>query len=199
VREVAGLASVSMSTARLTIESIGPEHIDALLAYHRRNEKHLARWEPARSPDFFTRGYWSTYAAAVQDDAYHGRAHRFVAMLRGSRQIVASVNVTNIVQGVFQAGVLGYSVDTAQQGRGYGRETVGAIVAWCFRNLGLHRVEANYQPSNERSGRLLRSLGFTVEGYACAYLYIDGAWRDHVLTAKIRDDAVPGGESRDPA
>jgi [ribosomal protein S5]-alanine N-acetyltransferase len=197
VRELAGLSSVSISTARLTIESIGPEHIDSLLAYHQRNEKHLARWEPARSTDFFTRSYWSTYAAAVQDDAYHGRAHRFVALLRGSRQIIASINLTNIVHGVFQAGVLGYSVDVAHQGRGYGSEAVGGIVTWAFRNIGLHRVEANYQPSNERSGRLLRSLGFTVEGYARDYLYIDGAWRDHVLTAKIRDDA--GGESHDLA
>lgn len=199
MRELAGLSSVSMSTSRLIIESIGPEHIDALLAYHQRNEKHLARWEPARSSDFFTRSYWSTYAAAVQDDAYHGRAHRFVAMLRGSRQVIASVNLTNIVHGVFQAGVLGYSVDVAHQARGYGSEAVGTIVTWSFRNIGLHRVEANYQPSNERSGRLLRSLGFTVEGYARDYLFIDGAWRDHVLTAKIRDDTAAGGESHDPA
>ena len=198
MREVAGLSSVSMSTARLTIESVGPEHIDTLLAYHERNEKHLARWEPARSSDFFTRSYWSTYAAAVQDDAYHGRAHRFVAMLRGSRHVIASVNLTNIVYGVFQCGVLGYSVDHAHQARGYGSESVGAVVTWSFRNLGLHRVEANYQPGNERSGRLLKSLGFTVEGHARDYLYIDGAWRDHVLTAKIRDPDMPG-EMRDPA
>lgn len=177
-----------MSTARLSIDSIGPEHIDALLAYHQRNEKHLARWEPARSSDFFTRSYWSSYVAAVQEDALRGDAYRFVATLRGSRQIVASINVTNIVHGVFQAGVLGYSVDAAHEGRGYGAEGVGAIVQWCFRNLGLHRVEANYQPGNERSGRLLRSLGFAVEGYARDYLYIDGAWRDHVLTAKIREE-----------
>jgi ribosomal-protein-alanine N-acetyltransferase len=91
--------------------------------------------------------------------------------------------------------VLGYSVDFGYQARGYGSEAVGAIVNWCFRNIHLHRVEANYQPNNERSGRLLRSLGFTVEGYARDYLYIDGAWRDHVLTAKIRDDPATGGES----
>ena len=42
---------------------------------------------------------------------------------------------------------------------------------------------ANYMPINERSGRLLRSLGFQVEGYARDYLYVGGAWRDHVLTA----------------
>jgi ribosomal-protein-alanine N-acetyltransferase len=199
LRDLAGLSSVSMTTARLSIESIGPEHIDVLLAYYDRNEKHLARWEPARSADFFTRTYWSGYAAAVQDDAYHGRAYRFIATLRGSKQIVASVNLTNIVGGVFQCGVLGYSVDHAHQGRGYGTEAVGGVVTWCFRNLGLHRVEANYQPNNERSGRLLRALGFTVEGYARNYLFIDGAWRDHVLTAKIRDEAGAGGESRDPA
>ena len=195
MREVSGISSVSLTTARLSISSIGPEHIEALLAYHQRNEKHLGRWEPARSPDFFTKGYWSTYAAAVQDDAFAGRAHRFVATLRGSRQIIASVNVTNIVYGVFQAGVLGYSVDYAHQGRGYGTEAVGEIVSWCFKHIGLHRIEANYQPTNERSGRLLKSLGFVVEGHARDYLFIDGAWRDHVLTAKTRPPDAPGGES----
>ena len=191
MREIAGLSSVSMTTARLAIESVGPEHIDALLAYHQRNEKHLARWEPARSPDFFTRSYWSGYAAAVQDDAYHGRAHRFVATLRGSRAIISSINVTNIVHGVFQAGVLGYSVDFSHQGPGYGTEVVGAVVNWCFRNAGLHRIEANYQPVNERSGKLLRRLGFVVEGYARDYLYIDGEWRDHVLTSKTKTKGDP--------
>lgn len=196
MREMAGLASVSMQTGRLAIASIGPEHIDALLAYHERNEKHLGKWEPARPPDFFTRIYWSSYVAAVQDDALAGRAHRFVAMLRDSRQIIASVNVTNVVRGVFECAILGYSVDMHHQGRGYGKEAVGAIVNWCFSSLGLHRVEANYQPNNERSGRLLKSLGFVEEGFAKDYLFIDGAWRDHVLTAKTRPDGRrPSGNS----
>jgi ribosomal-protein-alanine N-acetyltransferase len=42
---------------------------------------------------------------------------------------------------------------------------------------------ANYRPENERSGRLLQRLGFAREGYARDYLFIDGAWRDHVLTS----------------
>lgn len=189
MREVAGLASVSMATPRLSIASVGPEHIDALFEYHKRNEKHLEHWEPARPPGFFTRGYWSSYVAAAQDEAFSGFAYRFIATQRGARQIIASVNVINVVRGVFDCAVLGYSVDYAHQSRGYGKEAVGEIVGWCFRGLGLHRVEANYQPSNERSGRLLRSLGFVVEGYARDYLFIDGAWRDHILTAKIRDEA----------
>lgn len=193
LRDAADPQSGAILTPRLVISELNHEHVDALLAYHVRNEKHLAQWEPARPPDFFTRGYWSSYVTAVMDDAYSDRAHRFVATLRSSPQVIASVNLTNIVHGIFQAGVLGYSVDFAHQARGYGKEAVSAVVEWSFTKLRLHRIEANYQPMNERSGRLLRTLGFDVEGYARDYLYIDGKWRDHILTAKTGPD--PGGKS----
>jgi ribosomal-protein-alanine N-acetyltransferase len=42
---------------------------------------------------------------------------------------------------------------------------------------------ANFRPENERSRRLLERLGFVEEGLARNYLFIDGAWRDHVLTS----------------
>ena len=42
---------------------------------------------------------------------------------------------------------------------------------------------ANYRPENDRSRKLLERLGFVREGLARDYLFIDGAWRDHVLTA----------------
>jgi ribosomal-protein-alanine N-acetyltransferase len=62
-----------------------------------------------------------------------------------------------------------------------------------FGELGFHRIMANYLPHNERSGRLLRRLGFVVEGYARDYLYIHGAWRDHILTALTNPDPRPPG------
>jgi ribosomal-protein-alanine N-acetyltransferase len=98
------------------------------------------------------------------------------------------VNLNNVVRGVFAAAHLGYSVDAQDQGAGFGREAVGAVVQFAFERLRLHRVMANYQPTNERSARLLRRLGFVPEGFARDYLFIAGAWRDHVLTAKNNPD-----------
>jgi ribosomal-protein-alanine N-acetyltransferase len=60
-----------------------------------------------------------------------------------------------------------------------------------FAEQKLHRIGANYMPHNARSGRLLAGLGFRIEGYARDYLYIDGAWRDHVLTSLVNDAFRP--------
>jgi ribosomal-protein-alanine N-acetyltransferase len=51
--------------------------------------------------------------------------------------------------------------------------------------VNLHRLQANHRPENLRSAAVLQRLGFHREGVAPQYLFIDGAWRDHVVNAKI--------------
>lgn len=99
--------------------------------------------------------------------------------------MLAGCNFTNIVRGIFQACHLGYSVDHAWQGQGLMQEVVQAGIAYMFDTQGLHRIMANHMPSNVRSEKLLRTLGFEREGYARAYLKIAGEWQDHVLNALV--------------
>ena len=58
---------------------------------------------------------------------------------------------------------------------------VKAVCRFAFQQLGLHRVEAACLPQNAPSAALLLKAGFEEEGYAKAYLKIDGDWRDHRL------------------
>lgn len=173
------------------------------IAYDRRNAAHLRSWEPRRDPALAYDLAWRRAALAQQRaDARADRGYSFLAFLgsgEGGGGIVASVNLSNVVRGAFQACHLGYSVDAAHEGRGIAFEAVGAVVRFAFDELGLHRVMANYQPTNERSARLLRRLGFAVEGYARDYLSIDGAWRDHVLTARFDPRRTPESRARDGA
>ncbi len=181
---------------RLTIRLADADDAADLIAYDRRNAAHLAPWEPRRNPALAYDLEWRRGALAQRRaDAEADRGHAFLARMRdGARtgEIVASVTLSNVVRGAFQACHLGYSVDAAHEGRGIAFEAVGAVVRFAFAELRLHRVMANYQPVNERSGKLLRRLGFTVEGYARDYLFIDGAWRDHVLTALSDPDWAAG-------
>jgi ribosomal-protein-alanine N-acetyltransferase len=65
---------------------------------------------------------------------------------------------------------------------------VRALIPVVFDLLRLHRVEAACIPSNIASVRLLEKTGFRREGYARAYLCINGMWQDHLLYAQLRSD-----------
>lgn len=160
--------------------------VTAILAYYRRNRRHLKPWEPKRPRTFFTRAHWERQVRVNRAEARIGRSLRLFLFERTRPdRVVGVVNFTNLVRGPFQACTLGYSLDEASQGRGLMREALELAIAHVFGELNFHRVMANYIPRNRRSARLLRRLGFRVEGRAKDYLQIAGRWEDHVLTSKV--------------
>ena len=62
-------------------------------------------------------------------------------------------------------------------------EAVKRTIEYMFEEQNIHRIMANYMPSNTRSAKLLQTLGFTIEGLAKKYLLINGQWEDHILTS----------------
>jgi ribosomal-protein-alanine N-acetyltransferase len=69
-------------------------------------------------------------------------------------------------------------------------EAVRLTVAYAFRELALHRVEANIQPDNHSSVALVRRVGFRKEGFSPRYLQVGGTWRDHERWALLADEFV---------
>ncbi len=59
---------------------------------------------------------------------------------------------------------LGYALGSAYWKRGYMMEAMAALLDFSFRTLGLRRLEADVDPRNENSLRLLGKLGFQREG-----------------------------------
>ncbi|WP_199053259.1 GNAT family N-acetyltransferase [Aquitalea sp. ASV15] len=164
-----------------------PAHIGLarpMLDYQVRNRQHFAAWDPKPGDMFFTELYWTMQLRQQALSWEQGRGARFLlTQPEQPRQIIGTVSLSNIVRGVFQAAHLGYGIDHSLQGQGLMHEAVGEIIRFAFDDLRLHRLQANYQPHNQRSAALLQRLGFVEEGLARDYLYINGAWRDHVLTS----------------
>ena len=71
--------------------------------------------------------------------------------------------------------------------KGIIKTLLGLVINHAFGEMGLHRLEANIQPGNERSIRLVESLGFECEGYSPRYLKINGRWQDHERWALLSD------------
>lgn len=99
--------------------------------------------------------------------------------VRETGELAGTVNINSIIRGRYQGASLGYAGFAPSAGRGYMTEGVAAVMHHAFTELRLHRLEASIQPSNSASRALVQRLGFRFEGVSPAYLYIDGAWRDH--------------------
>lgn len=166
---------------RLAEESDAPK----LLRYRLENREHLARWEPLRESAYYTLEHCLKTIVDSRDNALQDRGYSLIAFDPTEQTMLATCTFANIVRGAFQACHLGYGIAARMQGQGLMREVLEAGIAWAFGELRLHRIMANYLPRNERSARLLASLGFEREGYAKRYLQIAGTWEDHVLTALI--------------
>jgi ribosomal-protein-alanine N-acetyltransferase len=182
---------LTLQTERLILTLPGPDAAPRLVTYFETNRDHLGPWEPPFPRGLFTNAFWERRLDQNQQEFKSGKSMRLVLFEkhRPSGPVVGLANFTQFVRGAFMACTLGYSLDEDMQGRGLMREALTTAIRHVFDELGMHRIQANYIPTNERSGKLLRHLGFDVEGYARDYLFINGQWRDHILTAKVNTGA----------
>ncbi len=128
---------------------------------------------------------------AFDDYVSRNRRADFKALLVCRREDGAIVGVWNLSQiflGPFQNAYLGFYALAPYAGQGYMAEGLQLVLAYAFRRVRLHRLEANIQPANQRSIRLVRAAGFRREGLSPRYLKVGGRWRDHQRWAITAED-----------
>ncbi len=179
-----------LHTARLLLRASDPALAPALAAYHQRNRDSHRPWNPPMPEALFTvQGQQARLAAAAKVEADGSQIGWWFSLREDPAQIIGHARFSQIARGPFCNATLGYAIDAAHEGRGLMHEALAAALADAFGpRVALHRVQANARPENTRSLLLLARLGFVVEGVAKEYLFIDGAWRDHVLTARRAPD-----------
>jgi ribosomal-protein-alanine N-acetyltransferase len=176
----------NLESERTILRLAQVDDVPAIIQYYTENKVHLAPLEPTKSDDFYTESYWYFEVKGRLNAFGAGQSLKlFLFKKEDSKVIIGSINFANFVRAVFQSCTLGYSVAAAEEGKGYMTEALTVAINYVFIELNLHRIMAAYIPHNQRSGRLLKRLGFLVEGYARDYLMIDGQWQDHILTSLI--------------
>lgn len=145
----------------------------------------LQPWEPTWPADDLTRAAFRRRLAAYARDRELGTAYPFFVVRVADDALTGGITLSNVRRGVAQTGSIGYWCGQPFARQGQTLAAVRALSEFAFRTLGLHRLEAACIPENQPSRRLLAKAGFVEEGYARAYLKINGAWRDHVLFGMV--------------
>jgi ribosomal-protein-alanine N-acetyltransferase len=132
----------------------------------------------------FHRGLASPPRTKPQFAQYLARARQpnhalFLICRSEDAAIAGAIHLNEIIRRSFQNAFVGYFIGAPFARRGYMTEALNLVVAHAFRHLKLHRLEANVQPGNKASRRLVERAGFRLEGYSPRFLKIGGRWRDH--------------------
>lgn len=83
---------------------------------------------------------------------------------------------------------IGYALRSDHWGQGLAREAVSAALDWAFRTLSLHRVEADIDPRNDGSRRILERLGFASEGVLRERFFVGESAADSEIFGLLSSD-----------
>ena len=146
-----------------------------------KNQNFLTPYEPQWAADSLTKDFFMRRLKRQQKEWQSGRGCFFLIHHRDSKKIIGGINLNDIRLGAARHASLGYWLDETHQGQGYMTEAGLLVIDYAFHVLKLRRLNAACLPDNESSVKLLTRLGFEEEGFAKAYLQINGAWQDHRL------------------
>src|SRR5947207_5023142 len=178
-RTPAGAADRAAAASGVVLRPVAAGDQDEFLALAQASAGLHHPWYsmPTTAEEF--RAYLARYAQPATEG--------FLICLRDSGAIAGVATIDSVIRGRFQSASLSYAAFAPTAGRGYMSAGLALVLRYAFQELRLHRLEANIQPGNEASLRLVQRLGFRQEGYAPAMLFIDGAWRDHERWATTRE------------
>ena len=113
----------------------------------------------------------------------------FFVIESDSAALAGVININDIVRDAEQSGRLGYYAFAPWAGKGLMRAGLELVIGSAFRELGLHRLEANIQPHQPPVDRARRRASVSsAKGTARGFLKIGNRWRDHERWALLKDD-----------
>jgi len=172
-----------IATARLTLRLVAAPDLTSLLEINADDT--VTQYLP-----------YASWKGMVDAQEWFGRATarlaareacQFVIVLRETAQVIGSCLLFHFDESSARAEV-GYVLGREHWGAGYMLEAMQALVDFAFDQVGLRRLEAEIDPRNAASARLLGRLGFTQEGLLRQRWALKGEVTDSGLYGLLRDE-----------
>jgi len=83
---------------------------------------------------------------------------------------------------------IGYALKPEFWGKGYMYETINRMVRFGFDEMNLHSIEANVNPANKKSKRVLEKIGFKKEAYFRENYLFNNKFLDSIIYSLLEKD-----------
>ena len=154
-------------------------------------ESHYAVFSDPRVARYWSSGPWTSldqsrdHIAATLAAYADGSGMRLGIELRATGELIGNASLHRFVDASRRC-ELGYALAQAHWGAGYVSEALRALLGYGFSTLDLNRIEADVDPRNVASARVLEKLGFQKEGYMPERWIVQGEPADTVYYGLLR-------------
>jgi [ribosomal protein S5]-alanine N-acetyltransferase len=175
-----------LETARLRLRPFEPRDLDDLYALE--SDVEVMRY--GSHVPWTLRAQAEAKLAEILDPAPSSTVFHWVIAEREADRMIGDCVLFSINRDHARCEV-GFSLFPAYQGRGFAHEVVHCALRWAFDSLGMMRIEADADPRNLRSCRLLERLGFQREGLLRQRWRVGGDVQDTALYGLLEHELVP--------
>ncbi len=169
-----------LTTERLTLRAV--EKTDANEIFFLRSDNRVLQYldkAPEKSVDETL-----AFIERIQKDQANNDGILWGITLKDDPLIIGSIGYWRMQKEHYRAEI-GYTLHPGQQGKGMMQEAMNAVLQYGFEAMKLHSVEANINPENIASMKVLEKCGFVKEAYFKENYYYDGKFIDSVIYSLI--------------
>ncbi len=110
----------------------------------------------------------------IEDSCYFG------IFLKETKKLIGNAELCHMSWWYNHAGEVCYMIDKDYRKKGYATEASKIIIDFCFKRLGFHKMYADTDPDNKASQKVLKKLGFKLEGISREKGIVNGKWTNEL-------------------
>jgi [ribosomal protein S5]-alanine N-acetyltransferase len=174
--------SLKLGMDGVELLTLGHQHVEELAQLRVANADDIRVTSATRQP------YEFGFDDVVRSLQYRietsgSEVYPFVIVRDGA--VVGDLNLTQVIRGAEEGANVGVLVDRRARGQGIATTAIALACRLAFEELMLHRLQAGIQPANVASQKAFIRNDFEEIGLARGFLFVNGAWRDHLLFQKL--------------
>lgn len=175
-----------LSTQRLALRRITEEDVDEI--FFLRSDKQVLEYldrDPIMSIDDAFQ-----WIRMISDGITANEFIAWAMSLKDDRKLIGTISFWNVKKEHYRAEI-GYVLHPSYQGKGLMQEAMTEVLDFGFKAMKLHSVEANVNPHNVASIKLLEKNNFVREAYHRENYYFNGKFLDSAIYSLIGPSDKP--------
>ena len=169
-----------LTTPRLLLREITPDDADGIFMLRSSNEvmKYIDRPRAKTIEDGLE------FIRKIETALKENNGISWGIALKENPRLIGNIGLWRIIREHYRAEI-GYLLDPAFQGKGIMQEAMEAVIAFGFNELNLHSIEADVNPENSASVRLLERNKFVLEAHFHENFFFEGKFLDSLIFSRL--------------